>query len=132
MTQLTEHFTLEELQCRCGCGRMEYTGLALDYLETLRRKYGKPMVVTSGYRCPEHNAEVSSTGRSGPHTVTARNNVAVDVSVYGDRAYQLIAAAFLLGWRGIGVSQKGHHESRFIHLDRIVGDGHPRPWVWSY
>ena len=33
-------------------------------------------------------------------------------------------------WKGIGISQKGKHKSRFIHLDTIDSDN--RPWVWSY
>jgi len=33
-------------------------------------------------------------------------------------------------WKGVGISQKGKHKSRFIHLDTIDSDN--RPWIWSY
>jgi len=97
----------------------------MDLVETLRDAYGKPMTVSSAYRTPEHNASVSSTGTTGPHT-TGR---AIDIGVSGTDALTLVHMALTLGFTGIGVSQKGQHNSRFIHLDNLT-DG--RPWIWSY
>ena len=37
-----------------------------------------------------------------------------------------------MGMTGIGVAQRGPIERRFIHLDDMSGEDHPRPWVWSY
>ena len=37
----------------------------MDLIQALRLEYGKPMVITSGYRSPEHNDSVSDTGGSG-------------------------------------------------------------------
>jgi hypothetical protein len=42
----------------------------------------------------------------------------------------LLAAAFDYGVPRVGVSQKGPHSSRFIHLDLIKSS--VSPWVWSY
>ena len=63
-----QHFALAEFECRCGCGRAEMNATFLAQLDTLRSIYGKPLTVTSGYRCPSYNAKVSSTGMTGPHT----------------------------------------------------------------
>lgn len=117
---LTAHFTREELQCKCGCGRMEISDEFLKWLEVVRVACGFPFVITSGYRCPDYNEKVSGTGRDGPHTVGA-----VDVAVTGGQAIKLIEQAWRHGFNGIGVQQKGN--GRFIHLDRRAA-----PTIWSY
>lgn len=121
-------FTHAELCCRhCGIERMD--PVTMDRLIGLRQALNFPLVVTSGYRCPTHNRAVSSTGSNGPHT-TGR---AVDIRVYGHRAYELLQAAPLHGFTGIGISQGGAHARRFIHLDDLPNaTGQPRPWVWDY
>lgn len=101
----------------------------MDKVERLREKLQRPMRVTSAYRCPEYNAAVSSTGGKGPHT-TGR---AIDLAVSGYVAYEVLEAAFNMGFTGLGVAQKGDHLTRFIHLDDLPNAaGQPRPWVWSY
>lgn len=104
-------------------GMNDYFMQRLDYL---RKVCEFPFIITSGYRSPEYNAKISSTGLTGPHTT----GKAVDILVSGKNAHTLIQRATAHGFTGIGISQKGPHESRFIHLD-MVTDG-PRPWVWSY
>ena len=99
----------------------------LTRLDKLRWMNNEPIALSSAYRCPDHNAKVSSTGRTGPHTT----GKAVDIRCSGDIAYRVLTLAAELGFRGIGVSQKGNHGSRFIHIDDIE-DETIRPWVWSY
>ncbi|ABK45255.1 Peptidase M15A [Magnetococcus marinus MC-1] len=123
------HFSHAELQCHCGCGRSVMDERFMARLEELRMAYGKPIIVNSAYRCPNHNASVSTTGSNGPHT-TGR---AVDVQVSGEDAHTLMALAMHHGFTGIGVSQRGQHKSRFIHLDTLdAAPGQPRPTIWSY
>jgi uncharacterized protein YcbK (DUF882 family) len=98
----------------------------LDKLEDLRTAYNKPIIVTSGYRCPLHNASVSKTGTSGPHTKGA-----VDIAVSGTNAHDLLQHAMTIGFTGVGISQRGNHKTRFIHLDDLPV-GELRPWIWSY
>ena len=122
----TEHFTDRELACRCGCGMLPAPDFQAK-LERLRVRFAKPLIVTSGARCPDYNAKVADTGRSGPHT----KGRAVDFAIRGGDALHLITLAVDQGFTGIGVSQKG--ASRFIHLDDLPeAPGQPRPWVWSY
>ena len=124
---LTKNFTYEELACK-HCGRMHIPSAFVVRLQTLRDLYGKPMHVSSGDRCPEHNAVVSTTGPNGPHT-----KAAVDVLVSGPEAYALLVLALREGFTGIGVHQKGPHGQRFIHLDALDDEaGQPRPTLWSY
>jgi len=113
-----------------GNGEVLVVPSFMDKLQLLRDKYGRPMLISSGYRDPAYNSRVSSTGTKGPHT-TGR---AVDVQVFGKKAFALIALAGALGFTGCGVAQKGSHRARFIHLDDLMPeDGHSiRPWIWSY
>ena len=97
----------------------------LKSLDALRHKCGFPFVISSGYRSPEYNAKVSSTGLSGPHTT----GKAADILVSRGNSYTLLEHAFQMEvFTGIGIKQKG--ESRFIHLDTL--EEAPRPIVWSY
>jgi len=120
-------FSATELACHCGeCDGGEMNQEFMDKLIKVRSLLGAPMVLSSAYRCPEHNDEVSHTGRHGPHT-TGR---AVDVLCSGKVAFSILRIALEEGITGIGVSQKGDHGSRFLHLDDV--EAKTRPWVWSY
>ena len=101
----------------------------LDRLQTLRLSYGKPIILTSAYRAPEYNLQVSTTGTQGPHT-TGR---AVDILVCGEDALDLIGRAWVNGFTGIGLKQHGPHNKRFVHLDDLPDNvNHPRPILWTY
>ena len=96
-------------------------------VDELRHRFGKPLVVSSGYRCPAHNSRVSSTGSDGPHTT----GFAVDFAVDRGAAVELLQIALSMGFTGIGVNQKGG--GRFLHLDKLPNaPGQPRPTIWSY
>ncbi len=95
----------------------------VDRLDELRDRLEFPLRVSSGYRCPAHNARVSSTGLTGPHTT----GLAADLAVERWAAYEVLRVALEMRFQGIGVAQKG--AARFIHLDDVI-DG--RPTVWSY
>lgn len=120
------YFTRNEFTCRC-CGQEHMKHEFLLLLDKVRLEYGRPLMVTSGYRCPDHNASVSSTGRTGPHTT----GLAVDFGVSGGGAHELLTAAIQCNqFTGIGIHQCGPLHSRFIHLDILTTQ--PRPWVWTY
>jgi zinc D-Ala-D-Ala carboxypeptidase len=119
-----ENFKREDFACKCGCGTNLMKDYVIDHAQTLRSRVKFPLVITSGYRCPAHNAKVSSTGENGPHTT----GEAFDVGVDRLNAYIVLEEAMAMDvFTGIGVNQKG--TGRFIHLDTLkVG----RPAIWSY
>ena len=124
---ISAHFSKTEMMCGCGdCGKYEMDSEFMRMLEEIRKEYGKPMIVSSGFRCSEWNQKKSSTGPNGPHT-TAR---AADIRVFGSNAHELEKVALANGATGIGVSQKGPHKKRFLHIDNLGGIN--RPWMWSY
>lgn len=118
-----QYFNLDELQCKCGCGKALMDKSFMQTIVAMRRELGFPFVVASAYRCPEYDKKI---GGAGPHTT----GKAMDIRVSGHQAHALIGSAMRFGIKGIGVSQKGPHGSRFIHLDTV--DTGPRPWIWSY
>ena len=121
------NFSSKELSCSC-CGKNEFNKETLVSLQRLRDTIGKPISLSSAYRCPTHNDSISSTGKEGPHTT----GKAVDIVCSGKFAHEILGIVMIRSsiWKGIGISQKGKHTSRFIHLDTIDSD--MRPWVWSY
>lgn len=137
---LSPHFTRNECNCN-GSSKLPWDdGLEQDQfmafltlMEEIRKEWGnRPIVVRSFYRCPEYNNEVSSTGFDGPHT-GKKGGFAIDVGVSGGHALDLIKVARevdltnVLPIQGIGISQHGPHNQRFIHLDNL-----PRKALWDY
>lgn len=125
-------FSPKELACH-HCRVMPYGPEALATLDKFRTRFGEAMIVNSGYRCPDHNAAVSKTGRDGPHTIVDDDTICVDVVAYGDYARRLFNCALEAGVPGLGLHQRGPMMSRFIHLDWArLGDNRPRPAIWTY
>jgi uncharacterized protein YcbK (DUF882 family) len=60
---VSPHFNLREFECRC-CGCVKLSGELIRMLEELRAALGRPVVITSGYRCKAHNAAVGGAKRS--------------------------------------------------------------------
>lgn len=120
------YFKIEEFACS-HCGQNLIDNQFVTELDELRHRYGAPLKVSSGYRCPDHNAKVSSTGRTGPHVMGR----ACDFLIDRTNAYRLLRIALDMGFTGIGVQQKG--SGRFLHIDNLPNSpGQPRPTVFSY
>ena len=123
----SKYFTYDELMCKCGCDQCLMQQDFVEKLDDLRESMAMPLILTSAYRCPDHNEKVSLSGRNGSHT-TGR---AVDIRVSRKDAYLLLQFAFLKKFTGIGVNQTG--SGRFVHLDDLTQlDRGIRPTVWSY
>lgn len=87
-------------------------------LRTIERHFGKRLVVTSGYRSPEHNRRVRGA-RNSLHM----NCAAADIQVPGVSKHELARFTRALPGRG-GVGTYCHTES--IHVDV----GPERDWNW--
>ena len=102
------HFSDNELACRhCGVNGCQ-KGL-VDALEAFRALVGKPVMVDSAYRCPQHNAQVGGAGKS-EHV----EGLAADIRVEGMTAAELEAVARRIpAIRGIG---RADHQD-YVHVD---------------
>jgi len=119
---LYPNFSKKEFDCT-HCGANQMTPSFMAKLQALRTKYGKPLRITSGFRCAQHPIEAKKI-KPGAHA----SGCACDVGVDGQQAYEVMKIAFELGFTGIGVNQKT--SGRFIHLDTL--EEPPRKNVWSY
>lgn len=121
-------FSPYEMACK-KTGELKIDEGFMDILQAIRNEVGFPMAVSSGYRSPAYNKEVSDTGEAGPHT----SGRAADILVYGDRAHAVLKAALKHGIKGVGISQRGNPGARFIHLDICDNTvATPRPTCWTY
>jgi len=122
------NFTPEEFACQhCGAHGIDLALVAK--IQTLREKVDMPLVITSGYRCPDHPLEQKkrASGRPlGAHT----EGCAADIGCSGSSAHRILRAALALGFTRIGVNMRGAHHTRFIHLD--ISTTRPSPALWSY
>ena len=121
------NFTEAELACPCGCGRMDMDAAFMEKLAVLREAFGSPLRISSAYRCSQFNMQCSDTGLTGPHVY----GVAVDLLVAGEEAHRLLTLALQHGFTGVGISQKGPHNNRFLHLDTLASK-RARPTIWTY
>lgn len=121
------YFTPREMACT-HCNKVVIVPEFLDRLFAARVMADIPFIVSSGYRCPDHDQLI---GGKGPH----QTGEAVDLKLSGLFAQTVLRIAAEAGFNGMGVSQRGEHSKRFIHLDTLDESrfpDHPRPTIWSY
>ena len=129
---ITKNFSVNEMKCHCGCGEDSMDMDFMDILQNIREDMNRPLKISSGVRCAEHNSVVSSTGIYGPHVPRSSGTKASDILISGADALRLVDIARKHGISGVGISQRGEHAKRFIHIDTLSDEKHPRPTMWSY
>lgn len=126
MAWAAKYFSEKELACQCGCNEAPIDEEFLFKLDALREAYGKPIIISSGYRCSNHPIEAKKS-KPGSHA----SGKAADIAVSHEDAYNVLVIAIGLGFKRIGVQQKG--SGRFIHLDTATAEeGFATPSIWSY
>ena len=77
--KLSENFTRSEFKCNCGnCDYDTVDSELIAVLQALRNYIGKPLVITSGNRCPDYNASIG--GSKGSYHIRGR---AADIQIKG-------------------------------------------------
>ena len=119
-TQLSPHFNVREF--RCSCGGSHETLIASELVDKLEALYTalncSKIIVTSGYRCPEHDKAVGGTS-SGQHT----KGTAADVCCYGQDGQPISSKTVCckaqdLGFTGIANITSSY---QYTHLDVRTG-----------
>ena len=130
---ITKNFSVAEMMCHCGCGEDSMDMDFMNVLQGIREDMNRPLKISSAVRCAKHNSKVSSTGKNGPHVPRGLGTKAADIIIAGADALRFIDTARKHGISGVGISQRGDHAKRFVHIDTLsADDGHPRPTVWTY
>lgn len=100
------NFQPSEVACR-HCGEFYLNHESMEALQRLRNFWGKPIVITSGHRCREHNAKVGGTENS------QHLKIAFDC-----RCPTLDQKHFIKVAQDAGFTGVGKYASRnFVHLD---------------
>ena len=105
--RLAKDFTLSEFDCPC-CKKVMLHPKLLSKLIELRNTLERPVIVTSGYRCPKYNQEVGGV-ISSYHCI----GLASDVMVKDVDLLVLLEICENLDFKGIGFYEK----KNFLHLD---------------
>lgn len=111
-------FSPREIACK-GTGSILINEDALDKLQALRDSLGKPLVLTSAYRSPEHNRRVG-----GAKASLHMQGIAFDVVMANHDPHEFEAAARAVGFTGFGYYPK----SGFMHIDIGPARSWGTPW----
>ena len=115
--KLSEHFSSYEFRCGlgspCSCQTTLIDDLLIVYLEKIRAYFGKPITITSGYRCPSYNSRPSVGGATGSRHTKGQ---AVDFVVEGIASARVAAYAESIGVLGIGLYETDK-DGYFVHID---------------
>jgi len=116
---MVSFFKPEEFACPC-CGENNINPLLVEKLNAARCRFGKPIVITSGFRCKAHNETVGGSPTSS-HLKGLAVDIACDNSL--DR-FELLSALLGVGFQRIGVAKT------FIHVDLDLTKSHRVAWLY--
>jgi uncharacterized protein YcbK (DUF882 family) len=112
--------TLDELACKCGCGRNKTHFSFLNKLNDARNRTVIQFVINSGYRCPIHNTAVGGS-KNSPHM----GGWAVDIATPNSRVrYYIFEALKAEGFTRFGIAKS------FIHVD--ADPNKDEEVLWTY
>ncbi|VAX24850.1 hypothetical protein MNBD_NITROSPINAE03-2037 [hydrothermal vent metagenome] len=104
-------FKMDEFTCGCGCGRNEIDPGFVAILDKIRMTYyDRPLIVTSGYRCPEWDEKV---GGKGNHPTGSAADLLVSK---GMNMYDFMQACFAMGIPRVVVYRGKPH----VHVDMVA------------
>ena len=113
--RLAPDFQVRELRCRDGTDTVMVDEALTVVLQCIREHFGKPVVITSGYRTAAHNAKVGGA-KSSQHLLGRAADIRVQgVSVEDVAAY---AESLMPDWGGVGrYPVKAGRATGWVHVD---------------
>ena len=111
--KLSEHFSSNEFDCHGSgcCSSTLINEKLVQYLEQIRMHFGRPITITSGYRCITHNRNVG--GATGSRH---SKGDAADIVVQGVTPRTVAQYAESIGILGIGLYETAS-DGYFVHID---------------
>lgn len=112
-TSLSANLKVSEFACKGSgcCSTVLIDDLLVDYIQKIRDHFGKPITITSGYRCPTHNSRVG--GETGSRHSKGQ---AADIVVSGVKPKLVAQYAESIGIMGIGLYETSF-DGHFVHID---------------
>lgn len=113
ITKLSTFFNSTEFDCHGNgcCSSTPINKKLVEYLNKIREHFGKPITITSGYRCPIHNKNVG--GATGSRH---SKGDAADIVVQGVAPRTVAQYAESIGILGIGLYET-KRDGYFVHID---------------
>ena len=113
--RLAPDFKVRELRCKDGTDTVIVDEALTVVLQCIREHFGKPVVITSGYRTAAHNAVVGGA-KSSQHLLGRAADIRVPgVSVEDVAAY---AESLMPDWGGVGrYPVKAGRATGWVHVD---------------
>lgn len=119
-----KYFDMHEFACH-HCGQLPEGGMTpvlLEKLDELRERLGRPVIVSSGYRCPVHNRNVGGVSNS-QHV----RGTAADIYCPGVSVGELADMAAEIGFDAVG----RYYGQGFVHVDCRDGGCRPGYYTWE-
>ena len=140
---LTEHFTLEEVTYSNNALKYNIDNTPNKYIisnltkickyvmEPIRQRYGKPIIVTSGYRCLKLNTIIGGASSSqhiqgtaidfkpkDPKDIKLLWNIILDMIDKGEIECRQLIDEYNLSWIHISINDKyhGYKKNQIIHI----------------
>lgn len=125
MGDLTNNFSKHEFMCTCGCGQADIDDRLVQMLQSIRNHFGRPIHITSGFRCKNKNDQLVAEGSGASKNSSHMQGLAVDIEVPSSNDRYLLAGyAMAVGIQRIGIGKT------FMHLD--IDSSKPAPVMWVY
>lgn len=112
-TQISQNFSSTEFDChgKNCCSTTKIDPKLVEYLQQIRKHFGKPVTVTSAYRCEIHNKNIGGATKS-----YHMRGQAADIVVSGVSSREVAKYAESIGILGIGLYET-QNDGYFTHID---------------
>ena len=117
--KVSPHFSVKEMSCPC-CNVMGMENDVIKTIEEVRVKYGKPIRLTSAFRCPTHNQAVG-----GKNSSSHLAGLALDISCGSSKERYGLMRHLMQHFTRIGFGEN------FIHVDLDHVNKVPNV-IWDY
>ena len=113
--KLSANFTVAEFACKDGSDPVFVDSSLAALLQKIRDHFGRPVVITSGYRTAAHNKSVGGA-KSSQHLLGKAADIQVaDTTVEAVAAY---AESLMPDWGGVGrYPVKAGRTKGWVHVD---------------
>lgn len=113
---LSANFKSTEFDCHgtgC-CSKTLIDEKLVEYLQKIREHFGKPIIISSGYRCERHNKSVGGATAS-----KHKQGMAADIMVTDVKPAEVAKYAESIGILGIGLYET-EKDGYFVHIDTRI------------